>query len=94
MGQDGKQDTEMYMGGRQVWDCVSFYIARLGVFILLRDREDKPRAPGFLPLLLAADSLAKPCKLLPTESFLQVLGILLLRIERGMSVRIVHREYN
>jgi hypothetical protein len=45
-------------------------------------------------LLLAADSLAKPCKLPPTESFLQVLGILLLRIERGVAVRVAHWEYD
>jgi hypothetical protein len=72
---------------------VSFYIARLGVFILLRDREIN-HTPAVLHLLLAADSLAKPCKLPPTENFLQVLGILLLRIERGMSVQIAHWEYN
>jgi hypothetical protein len=79
------------MGGRQVRiDCPS--TSRDWESLYYQETEKINHTPGALPLYLAADSLAKPCKLPPSENSIQLLGILLLRIERGLSVQVAHWE--
>jgi hypothetical protein len=69
-------------GGDQVRDLLSFYIKSMRFFILLRESENNC-APGVLPFSLAVDSLAKPCKLHPTQNSILLAGIVHPRIATG-----------
>jgi hypothetical protein len=91
-----RQKTRMlkvYMGGRQVRiDCPS--TLRDWESLYYWETEKINCTPGVLPLFLAADCLAKPWKLPPTENFLQLFRILLLIIERGLSIWVAHWKYD
>jgi hypothetical protein len=67
------------------WDCLSFYIKSMKVFILLRERENN-HAPGVLHFSLAVDALAKPWKLPPTQNSILLVGIVCPRIAMGIAI--------
>jgi hypothetical protein len=83
----------VYMGGDLVQDRLTFYIERMRVFILLRERGNNG-APGVLHLFLTADAFAKLCKLPPTQNSILLAGIACPRIAMGIAVQILCLKCN
>jgi hypothetical protein len=60
-----KQDRKCVYGGDRVWDWFSFYIERMRVFILLRDRENNHHSWSPTPL----PHCRCPCQAMQTSSY-------------------------